>query len=98
MSAILWPAYLVHCSVPLTTVPHYRVKLPKTFLAVNLSEAFTFEEQERMASEPELLQMKALPPKDLLFGGSDLGTETDTASTPVNETETVGESNMAPAS
>ncbi|KID92162.1 inositol pyrophosphate synthase [Metarhizium guizhouense ARSEF 977] len=51
-----------------------QVKLPKTFLAVNLSDAFTFEEQERLASDHELLQMKSLPPKDLLSGSPDLGT------------------------
>jgi hypothetical protein len=45
-----------------------RVKLPKTFLAVNLSDAFTFEEQERHASDDnEGLEMKATPPKDLLL-------------------------------
>jgi hypothetical protein len=42
------------------------VKLPKTFLAVNLSEAFTFEELERQASDSEALEMKATPSKDLL--------------------------------
>ncbi|KAI9171075.1 Inositol hexakisphosphate and diphosphoinositol-pentakisphosphate kinase [Paramyrothecium foliicola] len=64
-----------------------QVKLPKTFLAVNLSDAFTFEEQERLASdndqpadetgqpangdsqapsESDGLEMKIVPPKDLL--------------------------------
>ncbi|KJZ79245.1 hypothetical protein HIM_01396 [Hirsutella minnesotensis 3608] len=43
-----------------------QVKLPKTFLAVNLSDAFTFEEQERLAHDNDMLEMKALPPKDLL--------------------------------
>lgn len=47
----------------------YRVKLPKTFLAVNLSDAFTFEEQERLASDNEAgLEMKLKPPKDLISG------------------------------
>ena len=46
-----------------------RVKLPKTFLAVNLSDAFTFEEQERLANDHDMLEMKAVPPKDLLSGG-----------------------------
>ncbi|OAA47614.1 inositol pyrophosphate synthase [Metarhizium rileyi] len=56
-----------------------QVKLPKTFLAVNLSEAFTFEEQERLATDAEVLQMKTLPPKDLLSGSSDLDVEGTTA-------------------
>ncbi|PFH61035.1 hypothetical protein XA68_18352 [Ophiocordyceps unilateralis] len=47
-----------------------QVKLPKTFLAVNLSDAFTFEEQERQASDSDVLQMKALPAKDLLSGAA----------------------------
>ncbi|POR36311.1 Inositol hexakisphosphate and diphosphoinositol-pentakisphosphate kinase [Tolypocladium paradoxum] len=46
-----------------------QVKLPKTFLAVNLSDAFTFEEQERLANDHDMLEMKAAPPKDLLSGG-----------------------------
>lgn len=49
-----------------------RVKLPKTFLAVNLSDAFTFEEQERLATENDLLEMKPFPPKDLLAGRPEL--------------------------
>ncbi|UNI21596.1 inositol hexakisphosphate and diphosphoinositol-pentakisphosphate kinase [Purpureocillium takamizusanense] len=53
-----------------------QVKLPKTFLAVNLSDAFTFEEQERMANDNDLLEMKTVPPKDLLSGGRDKVTET----------------------
>ncbi|KAL2691737.1 hypothetical protein Neosp_002126 [[Neocosmospora] mangrovei] len=43
-----------------------QVKLPKTFLAVNLSDAFTFEELERQGSDNDVLEMKAAPPKDLL--------------------------------
>lgn len=35
-----------------------RVKLPKSFLAVNLSDAFTFEDQEK-GSEQDDLEMKA---------------------------------------
>ncbi|PHH65882.1 hypothetical protein CDD81_1251 [Ophiocordyceps australis] len=46
-----------------------QVKLPKTFLAVNLSEAFTFEEQERLAND-DGLEMKMAPPKDLLSSAS----------------------------
>jgi hypothetical protein len=37
-----------------------RVKLPKTFLAVNLSDAFTFQEKERQNSEADVLEMKNL--------------------------------------
>ncbi|KAJ6444609.1 inositol pyrophosphate synthase [Purpureocillium lavendulum] len=59
-----------------------QVKLPKTFLAVNLSDAFTFEEQERMASDNDLLEMKTVPPKDLLSGGRDAVTETGEDETP----------------
>lgn len=33
-----------------------RVKLPKTFLAVNLSDAFTFQEKERQNSEADCLE------------------------------------------
>ena len=42
------------------TYREFRVKLPKTFLAVNLSEAFTFQEKERRHSEADVLQMKDL--------------------------------------
>ncbi|KAF7543298.1 hypothetical protein G7Z17_g10853 [Cylindrodendrum hubeiense] len=37
-----------------------QVKLPKTFLAVNLSDAFTFEENERQGSDNDVLEMKAV--------------------------------------
>lgn len=37
-----------------------RVKLPKTFLAVNLSDAFTFQEKERRNSEADVLEMKGV--------------------------------------
>ncbi|KAI5463374.1 inositol pyrophosphate synthase [Mariannaea sp. PMI_226] len=36
-----------------------QVKLPKTFLAVNLSDAFTFEEHERQGSDTDMLELKA---------------------------------------
>ncbi|KAG6036506.1 hypothetical protein E4U41_005637 [Claviceps citrina] len=65
-----------------------QVKLPKTFLAVNLSEAFTFEEQERMANEPDVLEKKALPAEDVLSGAAALSAEAAEAadlSTPVGE-------------
>ncbi|CAM1511466.1 Fc.00g089790.m01.CDS01 [Cosmosporella sp. VM-42] len=46
-----------------------QVKLPKTFLAVNLSDAFTFEQQEGQgSSDNDMLEMKAAAPKDLLSG------------------------------
>lgn len=38
-----------------------RVKLPKTFLAINLSEAFTFQEKERHSSEADTLDQTATP-------------------------------------
>lgn len=31
----------------------FRVRLPKSFIAVNLSDAFTFEEQDDAEDEPE---------------------------------------------
>ncbi|KAI1491451.1 histidine phosphatase superfamily-domain-containing protein [Biscogniauxia mediterranea] len=34
----------------------HQVKLPKTFLAVNLSDAFTFQEKERQNSEADVLE------------------------------------------
>lgn len=40
-----------------------RVKLPKTFLAINLSDLFSFEEHERRDSDGEVLEMKSLHPK-----------------------------------
>lgn len=33
---------------------------------MNLSEAFSFEEQEKLAGDSELLGMKTLPPTDIL--------------------------------
>lgn len=61
-----------------------RVKLPKTFLAVNLSEAFSFEEQERMAYEPDVLEKKTLSSGGMLSDGVD-PMETEDSPTPVNE-------------
>ncbi|WYZ45189.1 hypothetical protein EsH8_VIII_000505 [Colletotrichum jinshuiense] len=40
-----------------------QVKLPKTFLAINLSDLFSFEEHERRDSDGEVLEMKSLHPK-----------------------------------
>jgi hypothetical protein len=34
------------------------VKLPKTFLAVNLSDAFTFQEKQHQGESEALLEMK----------------------------------------
>ncbi|KAH6607568.1 inositol hexakisphosphate and diphosphoinositol-pentakisphosphate kinase [Trichoderma cornu-damae] len=43
-----------------------QVKLPKTFLAVNLSDAFTFEEHDKQGSDQEgLLEMKSVSTKDV---------------------------------
>lgn len=42
------------------------MKLPKTFLAVNLSDAFTFEEAEKPSVDSDGLEMKITPPRDLL--------------------------------
>ncbi|CEI69140.1 Inositol hexakisphosphate and diphosphoinositol-pentakisphosphate kinase [Fusarium venenatum] len=42
-----------------------QVKLPKTFLAVNLSDAFTFEDLERQGSDSDALEMKAAPSRGL---------------------------------
>jgi hypothetical protein len=68
---------------------HRRVKLPKTFLAVNLSDAFSWEEQERNASDNDVLEMKSKSPKDLLLGsdnvvdnGEKAAPETDDAISP----------------
>ncbi|KAF4454512.1 hypothetical protein F53441_3016 [Fusarium austroafricanum] len=42
-----------------------QVKLPKTFLAVNLSDAFTFEDLERQGSDSDVLEMKTAPSKGI---------------------------------
>ncbi|KAM0297800.1 hypothetical protein HYE67_003285 [Fusarium culmorum] len=42
-----------------------QVKLPKTFLAVNLSDAFTFEDLERQGSDSDVLEMKTAPSRGL---------------------------------
>ncbi|KAI1856223.1 hypothetical protein JX265_011735 [Neoarthrinium moseri] len=36
----------------------HQVKLPKSFLAINLSDAFSFQEKERQNSEGDVLEMK----------------------------------------
>ncbi|KAM3510094.1 hypothetical protein MY10362_000233 [Beauveria mimosiformis] len=41
-----------------------QVKLPKTFLAVNLSEAFDFEENDKLFADDAPLEMKASTPKE----------------------------------
>ncbi|KAJ3495528.1 hypothetical protein NLG97_g3333 [Lecanicillium saksenae] len=41
-----------------------QVKLPKTFLAVNLSEAFDFEENDKLFADDVPLEMKAPAPKE----------------------------------
>ncbi|OTB08201.1 hypothetical protein M426DRAFT_8007 [Hypoxylon sp. CI-4A] len=42
----------------------HQVKLPKTFLAVNLSDAFTFQEKERQNSEADCLEKDAASNED----------------------------------
>lgn len=67
-----------------------RVKLPKTFLAVNLSDAFSFQEKERHSSEGDILEMKnverkiATPVDDELLATE--AEETRTAQDPSAET------------
>lgn len=63
------PPCICRLLIPVASYLHWccRVKLPKTFLAVNLSDAFTFEELERQGSDNDVLEMKAAPPKDLLL-------------------------------
>ncbi|KAG6005586.1 hypothetical protein E4U21_007845 [Claviceps maximensis] len=61
-----------------------QVKLPKTFLAVNLSDAFTFEEQERMANESDLPETEVLPTQDALSGAA-RSMETEESLTRVDE-------------
>ncbi|GKT79929.1 LOW QUALITY PROTEIN: histidine acid phosphatase [Colletotrichum tofieldiae] len=46
-----------------------QVKLPKTFLAINLSDLFSFEDNERRDSDSEGLEMKALHPKPKATAG-----------------------------
>ncbi|KYK59385.1 inositol pyrophosphate synthase [Drechmeria coniospora] len=58
------PASLPSLARRALLTPLHRVKLPKTFLAVNLSDAFTFEEQERLAHDSDMLEMKSMPAKD----------------------------------
>ncbi|KAI0489895.1 hypothetical protein F4859DRAFT_171389 [Xylaria cf. heliscus] len=67
----------------------HQVKLPKTFLAVNLSDAFTFQEKERQNSEADVfdrdhqdddregLEMKRAEPSKLLPRDVDDGSMTD---------------------
>jgi len=42
----------------------FRVKLPKSFIAVNLSDAFTFEEQDDAEDEPEHVNGVTKKPED----------------------------------
>ncbi|KAI1133598.1 hypothetical protein F5Y10DRAFT_228151 [Nemania abortiva] len=68
----------------------HQVKLPKTFLAVNLSDAFTFQEKERQNSEADVferdhheddehdgLEMKQAEPSKSLLRDADDGPATD---------------------
>lgn len=42
------------------TYESYRVKLPKTFLAINLSDLFSYDELERREGDQDVLEMKRL--------------------------------------
>lgn len=48
-----------------------RVKLPKTFLAINLSDLFSVEDHEKRDSDSEGLEMKTLHPKPKAAGNTD---------------------------
>ncbi|GKT47308.1 uncharacterized protein ColSpa_07489 [Colletotrichum spaethianum] len=54
-----------------------QVKLPKTFLAINLSDLFSFEDTERRDSDSEGLEMKALHPKPKATAVTQHETETE---------------------
>ncbi|KAL7789046.1 histidine phosphatase superfamily domain-containing protein [Trichoderma ceciliae] len=55
-----------------------QVKLPKTFLAINLSDAFTFEEHDKQGSDQEGgLEMKSISTKDV--APVDAGTDESTS-------------------
>ncbi|KAL7627456.1 inositol hexakisphosphate and diphosphoinositol-pentakisphosphate kinase [Parahypoxylon ruwenzoriense] len=70
----------------------HQVKLPKTFLAVNLSDAFTFQEKERQNSEADCfekdpasneadgLEMKIVEPSNHALSGADRGDNTEAIS------------------
>ncbi|KAI3331540.1 hypothetical protein HD806DRAFT_162916 [Xylariaceae sp. AK1471] len=69
----------------------HQVKLPKTFLAVNLSDAFTFQEKERQGSEADVfdkdrqdaehegLEMKRAEPSKSSLRDANNGPATDSA-------------------
>ncbi|KAL6881187.1 histidine phosphatase superfamily domain-containing protein [Trichoderma novae-zelandiae] len=51
-----------------------QVKLPKTFLAINLSDAFTFEEHDKQGSDQEGgLEMKSVLARNLAPAGAGIG-------------------------
>lgn len=55
----------------------HRVKLPKTFLAINLSDAFTFEEHDKQGSDQEGgLEMKSVIPQNMAPAGAGIGEST----------------------
>ncbi|WQF80376.1 Putative histidine phosphatase superfamily, clade-2 [Colletotrichum destructivum] len=60
-----------------------QVKLPKTFLAINLSDLFSIEDNERRDSDSEGLEMKSLHPKPKTTAGQ--------AAVPQKETEAESE-------
>lgn len=54
-----------------------QVKLPKTFLAINLSDAFTFEEHDKQGSDQEGgLEMKSVIPQNMAPAGAGIGEST----------------------
>lgn len=68
-----------------------QVKLPKTFLAVNLSDAFTFEENERQGSDNDVLEMKVAAHKH--FGSESIRPNADNDIVMGNGTEDNKEAN-----
>lgn len=68
----------------------YRVKLPKTFLAINLSDLFSFEDHERRESDSEGLEMKSLRTKPKTTDTAPVAAE-DTEAAPAEEMVAVGE-------
>ncbi|KAF4874987.1 Inositol hexakisphosphate and diphosphoinositol-pentakisphosphate kinase [Colletotrichum siamense] len=67
-----------------------QVKLPKTFLAINLSDLFSFEDHERRESDSEGLEMKSLRAKPKTTDTAPVAAE-DTEAAPAEEMVAVGE-------
>lgn len=69
-------------------VCRYRVKLPKTFLAVNLSDAFTFQEKPQTGEEdgeakPASEQQEDVSPREPLEPAAPAPTADDAVAAPV---------------